>query len=84
MSESKLVGGETEATPDTAAGMSWPRRLAGIGFCLLFVGVIVGAASKSVSGAVPKLLALAGVAVIAIGAIWGIIVFVCAKGKPGA
>jgi hypothetical protein len=84
MSESKLVGGETEATPDTAAGINWPRRLAGIGFGLLFVGVGVGAAFKGAPGAVPRVLAFAGVAVVAIGAIWGIIVFVCAKRKPGA
>ncbi len=84
MSESKLVGGETEATPDKAAGTSWPRRLAMIGFFLVLVGVAVGAASKSGPGDVPKAIAFAGLAVIAIGAIWGIIVSVSAKWKPGA
>ena len=47
-----------------------PRVVLGLGFCLIFLAVGIGAATKSGGNDLPKYLAFAAVVAIAVGAIW--------------
>jgi hypothetical protein len=58
--------------PQTDGKIGLPRLVLGLGFMLIFLAVGIGAATKG-AGELPKYLAVAAVAAIAVGAIWSVL-----------
>jgi hypothetical protein len=72
-------GRDPTSKPSKSSGMDWPRIALIIGLLLLFFAVGLGAALKESQGSAPKALALAGVALMALGGFANLVGFLKAK-----
>jgi hypothetical protein len=79
MSDLEHDGRDPTSKPSESSGMDWPRIVLIIGLLLLFFGVGVGAALKESQGSAPKVLGLAGVALMALGGLAHLVGFLKAK-----
>jgi hypothetical protein len=76
-----LEPGSPDSTgkPSESSGMEWPRIVLIIGLLVLFFAVGLGAMLKESQGSAPKLLALAGVILMALGGLAHLVGFLKAK-----
>jgi len=65
--------------PSESRAKEWPRILLVIGLLLVFVALGLGAALKQSEGVAPKVLALAGAAVMGLGGLAYLVMFLKAK-----
>jgi hypothetical protein len=79
MSEINLTHGEIEATAGKPEEMGWRRWTAGIGVALLFAALFVSAGAKGALGDLPKYVAFAGVMLLAVSGIAGVINWMSCK-----
>jgi len=79
MGEQEHDGRDSIRKPSEMSGMDWPRILLVIGLLLVFVALGLGAALKQSEGLAPKVLALAGAAVMGLGGLAYLVMFLKAK-----
>lgn len=83
MSDTKISPSGQAGLSREAPAASWRSNLLGVGVVCMFVALFVGAAAKEAAGVIPKLLLLAGLLMIAISTVAGIIHFVASKLNRG-
>lgn len=79
MSNLEHNGWHPTSKPSESSEMDWPRIVLIVGLLLLFFAVGLGAALKESQGSAPKVLALAGVALMALGGVANLVDFLKAK-----
>jgi hypothetical protein len=79
MSDIGHEGTDLPRKPDESTDRDWPRILLGVGMLLLLVALGVGAALKQSQGLAPKVLGLAGIAIVALAGVAYLVVFLKAK-----
>jgi hypothetical protein len=83
MSDAKIRPSGQAGLSKDAPASSWRNKLLGVGVACMFVALFVGAAAKEAAGVVPRLLLLAGLLMLAISTVAGIIQSLASKLNRG-
>lgn len=73
MSDAKIRPSGQAGMSKEAPAASWRNNLLGVGVVCMFVALFVGAAAKEAAGVIPKLFLLAGLLMLAISTVAGIV-----------